>query len=93
MNFLFIKEDFDSDGQRPNSCASFDSSIDESHGFTDKELHMFKKLFSYKNPEELEEALIRAGTEEKYNELLNDLNIKQFWEIKLKPKVVFHAQD
>ena len=68
---------FDSDGQRPNSSATFDSSIDESYGLTDKEFQIFKKLFSYKNPEELEEALIRAGTEEKYNELLNDLNIKQ----------------
>ena len=52
-------------------------SIDESHGLTGKELQMFKKLFSYKNPGKLEEALIRVDVEEKYNELLNDLNIKQ----------------
>ena len=38
---------------------------------------MSKKRFSYKNHEELKEDLIRAGNEEKYNELLNDLNIKQ----------------
>ena len=38
---------------------------------------MSKKRFIYKNREELKEDLIRAGTEEKYNELLNDLNIKQ----------------
>ena len=38
---------------------------------------MFRKLFSYKNPEELEQFLMRADTDEQYNELLNDLNIKQ----------------
>ena len=38
---------------------------------------MFKKHFSYKNPEELEQALMGADSEEKYNEFLNDLNIKQ----------------
>ena len=38
---------------------------------------MFKKLISYKNPEELRQALMRADTEEKDHEFLNDLNIKQ----------------
>ena len=52
-------------------------SIDESHGLTGKELQMFKKLFSYKNPGKLEEALIRVNAKEKYNDLLNDLNIKR----------------
>ena len=47
----------------------------ESHGLTDKELQMFRKTFTYKNPQELRQALIEA-TDEKYNELLNDFNIK-----------------
>ena len=47
----------------------------ESHGLTDKELQMFKKTLTYKNPQELRQALIEA-TDEKYNELLNDFNIK-----------------
>ena len=34
--FLLIKEDFQSDGQRPHSPPLSDSSIDESHGLTDK---------------------------------------------------------
>ena len=38
---------------------------------------MFKTLFSYKNPEKLEQALMRTDTEEKYNQISNDLNIKQ----------------
>ena len=63
--FLLIKEDFHSDGQRPDSPATSDSSIDESHGLTDKELQIFRKLFSYKNPEELEQALMSSDTEEK----------------------------
>ena len=75
--FLLIKKDFHSDGQRPDLPATSDSSIDESHCLTDKELQMFEKLFSCKNPEELEQALMRADTEEKYNEFLNDLNIKE----------------
>ena len=37
---------------------------------------MFKKRFSYKNPEELSQALIKANNEE-YNDILKDLNIKQ----------------
>ena len=62
--FLLIKEDFlHIDGQRSDSSATSDSIIDESHGLTDKELKIFKKLFSYKNPEELEQTLIRADTE------------------------------
>ena len=36
--FLLIKEDFHSDGQRLDSPATSDSSIDESHGLTNKEL-------------------------------------------------------
>ena len=40
----------------------------ESHGLT-------RKTFTYKNPQELRQALIEA-TDEKYNELLNDFNIK-----------------
>ena len=42
--FLLIKEDFYSDGQRPDSPATSNSIIDESHGLTDKELQIFKKL-------------------------------------------------
>ena len=62
--FLLIKEDFlHIDGQGSDSSATSDSIIDESHGLTDKELQIFKKLFSYKNPEELEQTLIRADTE------------------------------
>ena len=38
---------------------------------------MFTKIFSYKNPEELRQALMRVDTEEKDSEFLNDLNIKQ----------------
>ena len=55
---------------------------------------MFKKCFSYKDPVELEEALMRADTKEKYNELLNDLNTKQtVLRDQIKIKLVFHAQD
>ena len=36
---------------------------------------MFKKRFSYKNPEELRQTLIES-TDEKSNELLKALNIK-----------------
>ena len=69
------QEEFD--GQRLDSPATPDSSTDESHGLTGKVLQMFKKLFSYKNPGKLEEALIRVDAKEKYNDLLNDLNIKR----------------
>ena len=52
-----------------------DSNTYESHGLAKKELQMFKKRFSYKNPEELRQTLIES-TDEKYNELLKALNIK-----------------
>ena len=51
-----------------------DSNTYESHVLTKKELQMFRKFFSYKNPEELMQALIET-TNEKYNELLKDLNV------------------
>ena len=51
-----------------------DSNTYESHGLTKKELETFRKLFSYKNPEELRQTLVET-TDEKYNELLKDLNI------------------
>ena len=59
---------------------------------TDKELQISGKIFGYKNPEELEQALMEADIKEKYNGLLNDLNIK-FSENKSKPKLTFHAQN
>ena len=40
-----------------------------------KELQMFRKLFSNKNSEELRHALMET-TDEKYNELLKNVNIK-----------------
>ena len=43
---------------------------------TDKELQIFKELFSYGNPNELWNALMDAD-KEKYVELLNALKIKQ----------------
>ena len=52
-----------------------DSNTFESHGLTEKELKMFKKLFGYKNPMELRQTLIETFND-KYNELLRDLNIK-----------------
>ena len=52
-----------------------DSNTYGSHGLTKKELQMFKKRFSYKNPEELRQTLIET-TDEKYNEFLKALNIK-----------------
>ena len=78
--FPLIKEDFHSNSQRPDLSATSNPSIDKSHGLADKELRMFlqlQTLFSYKNPEELEQALMRADTEGKYYEFLNDLNIRQ----------------
>ena len=53
-----------------------DWNIYEPYHLTDRELQMFKKRFSYKNPEELSQALIKANNEE-YNDILKDLNIKQ----------------
>ena len=44
---------------------------------TDKELQISGKIFGYKNPEQLEQALIEADIKEKYNGLLNYFNIKQ----------------
>ena len=38
---------------------------------------MLKRLFKYNNDEEWKEDLMRADTEENYDELLNDINIKQ----------------
>ena len=68
-----IKKDFHSYGQRPDSPAPSGSSIDESHDLTDQELQSFKNLFlTYKNPEELEQALMETYTEEKYYEFLNN---------------------
>ena len=46
----------------------------ESYGLTKKELQMFRKRFSYKNPEELRQTLIETN-DKKYYELLRDLNI------------------
>ena len=79
--FLFIKEDFH-DGQRLYSPATSGSSINGTHALTNKELQMFKKLFNYKNPEKLQQVLMRADTAEKY---------KLY--IILKPKLVFQARD
>ena len=47
----------------------------EFHCCTDKELKMFKNFFSCENPMELRQTLIET-TDEKYNELLKDLDIK-----------------
>ena len=69
--------DFHSDGQNSDSLAIPDPSIDESYDLTDRELEMFKRLFKYNNPKELEQDLMRADTEENYFKLLNDINIKQ----------------
>ena len=58
-------------------CSRIDVNYDlETYGLTDKELQMFRKLFSYANPNEFWNTLIDAD-EEKYGELLNDLKIKQ----------------
>ena len=38
---------------------------------------MFNKLFKYNNPEEYEQDLMKADTEQDYNKILNDINIKQ----------------
>ena len=47
--FPLIKKDFYTDCQRPDSPSTCDSSIDESHSLTDKELQIFRKIFGYKN--------------------------------------------
>ena len=69
-----IDTDYDLDNdQESNLLATSDY---ESHGLADKELQMFRKLFSCKNPEELTQALIE-GTDEKHNDLLNNLKTEQ----------------
>ena len=75
--FSLITEDFHSDGQRSDSPATSDPSTDESYGLTERDLQMLKRLFKYNNDEEWKEDLMRADTEENYDELLNDINIKQ----------------
>ena len=76
INRPLIDVDYDSNNdQESDLLAASDSSIYESYGLTDRELQMFKKRFAYKNPEELRQALIEA-TDEKYNDLLKELNIK-----------------
>ena len=76
INRPLIDADYDSNNdQESDLLAASDSSIHESYGLTDKEFQMFKKPFGYKNPEELRQALIEA-TDEKYNDLLKELNIK-----------------
>ena len=63
-------------------------------GLTDKELQMFRKLFGHKNPEELEQAIVRTDTKEKYNKILYGLNIKQIvLRIQIRTKIGIHAQD
>ena len=52
-----------------------DSYTYKSHGLTDKELQMFRKLFGYKKPLKSRKALTEA-TDEEYNEFLKDFNIK-----------------
>ena len=69
-----IDTDYDLDNdQESNLLATSDY---ESHGLADKELQMFRKLFGCKNPEELTQALIE-GTDEKHNDLLNNLKTEQ----------------
>ena len=46
--FLLIKKDFVSDGQRPDSPATFDSNIHKSYGLSDKELQIFKNFLEIK---------------------------------------------
>ena len=76
INHPFIDADYDSNNdQEPDLLAASGSNIYESYGLTDKELQVFKKLFGCKNPEELRQALIEA-TDEKYNDVLKELNIK-----------------
>ena len=64
---------------RPEIEVDFDPAPDsdtyESHSLTEKELQMFKKHFGGQNPEKFRQTLIEA-TDEKYNDLLKDLNIE-----------------
>ena len=64
----------------------------ESHGLTDKQLQMFRKFFSYKNPKELRQTVVEI-TDEKCNKILKALNIKLFWKIKLIPIPAFNTKD
>ena len=64
----------------------------ESHGLTDKQLQMFRKFFSYKNPKELRQTVAEI-TDEKCNKILKALNIKLFWKIKLIPIPAFNTKD
>ena len=55
---------------------------------------MIKTLFSYKNPKELDQDLMRTDAEEKHNEFLNDLNIKQtVLRDPIRKIMMFDAQD
>ena len=74
----FERRVFENKG-RPEIDVDYDSTSDsntyESYGLTDNKLQMFKKLFGYETPIKLMQALIEA-TDEEYNDLLKDLNIK-----------------
>ena len=52
-----------------------DSNTYKSHGLTDKELQMFRKIVGYEKPLKLRQALTEA-TDEEYNDFLKDFNIK-----------------
>ena len=52
-----------------------DSNTYKSHGLTDKELQMFRRIVGYENPLKLRQALTEA-TDEEYNDFLKDFNIK-----------------
>ena len=54
--FHSLKKTFYSDDERPDSPGTSDSSINKSHGLTDKKLQMFKQRFSQKKIEELNQV-------------------------------------
>ena len=54
--FHSLKKTFYSDDERPDSPGTSDSSINKSHGLTDKKLQMFKERFSQKKIEELNQV-------------------------------------
>ena len=54
--FSLIKGDVHSDYEGPDSPGTSDSSINKSHGLTDKKLQMFKERFSQKKIEELNQV-------------------------------------
>ena len=58
---------------RPRIDINYDS---ETYGLTDKEMQMFRKLFTYGNPKKLWNALMDAD-EVNHAKLLNDLKLKQ----------------